>query len=221
MTSNISFKFLGSLAGNECYLEGNDGKQTYSRKYDSLAANDLRRRVSKQGKNKVSGFKTIGQEYSYTPNSMGNSGFGTKPGTMQGGGFFFTLKTYKDDDQERFLTCFAYALGTFGERLEKVVHRKMKVIQESVPHTIDHIVKDFFTNVDTPEDGDLVIYSFSAGQTNHAGIYRNSKPNWNSPEGGTIESKWGWLTPYVFQHDVFFTPDFYGDTVKFYRLKKV
>ncbi len=131
-----------------------------------------------------------------------------------------------------FLNCFAYALGTFGADLEKLAGVDMEKIQNSVNDTIDHVVNQYFTNVTEPEDGDLAIYSVSGvfytlkgvriSGTTHAGIYRKSVSNWNSPEGGTIESKWGWFrNPYVFQHDVFFAPDFYGDTVKFYRLKKL
>jgi len=206
-------------------------EQTYARSYQSFGgSDDLRKKISAMGNNQFSrGYKSIGEEYSH-----GTTPFSSKPTRMQGGGFFLTVKTIDDDDQERFLNCFAYALGTFENRLEKLAEKSMVEIQKSVSQTIDHIVNRYFTNVVEPEEGDLVVYSVSPGKclytpdgtavfgTTHAGVYRKSKPNWNSPSGGTIESKWGWLlTPHVFQHDVFFTPDFYGDQVKFYRIKNL
>jgi hypothetical protein len=52
------------------------------------------------------------------------------------------------------------------------------------------------------------------------GIFRESERNWNSPSGGTVESKWGWRqSRYVFQHDIFFVPPNYGKVANFYRVK--
>lgn len=229
----VQFEFLGTMAGDQIFLKGNNNKLTYARTYQSFGgSNHLRREISKIGDNMFgSGYKNIGDEYSYTPFWRGTP-FSSKPTSMQGGGFFLSIKTFDDKDQDRFLNCFAYALGTFGNKLEQLVEKSMAEIQKSVSDRIDHFVNQYFTNVVEPEDGDLVVYSVSPGNvlhtpsgrevsgTTHAGVYRKSKPNWNSPSGGTVESKWGWLAnPYVFQHDVFFTPDFYGNQVKFYRIK--
>jgi hypothetical protein len=117
--------------------------------------------------------------------------------------------------------------------LETVANLPLQeLLVQSSAYGINYIIHLYFENVDQPEDGDLVVYESSktldkwnididAGKSTHAGIYRKSKPNWNSPFGGTIESKWSWWSnPYVFQHDVFFVPDFIGDSAKFYRLKK-
>lgn len=223
----------GTMAGNQAYLQGNDHGQTYARVYESFGgSDDLRKKISTIGNNEYGlGYKKIGEDYSYTP-FCGGMPFSSRPTSMQGGGFFFTVKTC--DGEERFLNCFAYALGTFGYKLGQLAKKDMTEIQKSVSQTIDHIVSRYFTNVIEPEDGDLAVYSVAPGRrlhtprgievsgTTHAGVYRKSKPNWNSPSGGSIESKWGWLSnPYVFQHDVFFTPDFYGDQVKFYRIKKL
>jgi len=229
MTTNCSFEFLGTIAGNQTYLEENQEK-IYTRIYQPFEASDnLRRRISQAGHAKLgTGYKDIGEEYSYTPR-WHERNFLTD---MQGGGFFKTVHTFENTSQDRSLNCFAYALGTFGNKLENLAKEDMQTIQESVALTIDQSVKKYFTNVTTiPEDGDLAVYSIPPGEimrtpgglkvsgTTHAGIYRKSEPNWNSPKGGSIESKWGWFgNPYVFQHDVFFVPDFYGNVVKFYRL---
>ena len=84
---------------------------------------------------------------------------------------------------------------------------------------MSYLINRYFDCIKMPEEGDLVIYPNAAGSP-HTGIYRKSKPNWNSPYGGTVESKWGGGSPFVFQHDVFFTPDHYGDIAQFYRPKK-
>lgn len=225
---------IGTLAGSQVYLEGVSKQQTYGRKYEPIGGFDndtLRKKISKAwGK----GYKDIGEEYSFTYSRLsdGRPFNTTKPGSMQGGGYFLTIKTF-DNAEDQQQSCFEYALGTFGSKLEKLAGKEMKKVQESVERTIDHVVEECFTNVTEPEDGDLVVYSISPGYymltsngipisgTTHAGVYRKTEPNWNSPKGGSVESKWGWLlNPYVFQHDVFFTPDFYGNLVKFYRLKK-
>lgn len=228
----VPFKFLGTMAGDQGYLKGNNDKPTYARTYHSFGgSNDLRKRISKIGHDRSSkGYKDIGDDYSYTPFYLGTL-FSSKPTTMQGGGFFLTVKTFDDEDERRILNCFAYALGTFGDKLERLTGKNMAEIQKSVSQKIDHVVSRYFKNVVEPEDGDLAVYNVSPGKIlytpggkkvsgiTHAGVYRKSKPNWNSPSGGTIESKWGWFSnPYVFQHDAFFAPHFYGDQLKFYRL---
>lgn len=233
-----STEFLGTMAGNQVYMTGVNKQQTYGREYESCGgSDDLRKRISKIGHgNFGDGYKDIGKEYSFTPFSRydGRPFNMTKASWMQGGGYFLTIKTYDEGDQQGYSNCFAYALGTFGRNLEILAGKEMKQIQASVGQTINHIVDEYFINVEEPEDGDLVVYNVSRGKiiytpngipcsgTTHAGIYRKTKPNWNSPKGGSVESKWGWLcNPYIFQHDVFFVPDFYGDEVKFYRLKKL
>jgi hypothetical protein len=237
-TMNHTMEFLGTLAGNPRFMPGSNKQQTYGRKYESFGdSDDLKKKISIIGDDYFGkGYKCIGEKYNFTPLRLwdGRMFNTTKPSSMQGGGYFLTIKTYDNEDQERGLNCFAYALGTFGRDLEKLAGKEIKKIQESVLKTINHAVEEYFTNVDEPEDGDLVVYSVSPEKsirtpsgipisgTTHAGVYRKTKRNWNSPKGGSVESKWGWFgNPYVFQHDVFFTPDFYGDQVKFYRLKKL
>jgi hypothetical protein len=152
---------------------------------------------------------------------------------LHDGGFFRVVKTYEYEnvhepvkDFGRFLNCFQYALGTYGSKLEQVAGKSMERIQDSVGESIDIAVKDYFEPINNePQDGDLVIYETKSGTNSHAGIYRKSQPLSRSASGGTVESKWGGFglgrppCIYVFQHDVFFVPYFYGDRAKFYRLK--
>jgi hypothetical protein len=228
--------FLGTMAGDQVYLNGVNGKRTYGRQYKQFGGSeDLRKKISKVGDEYMGkGYEDIGNQYNFTPLSKWDGRpFNTTASKMQGGGYFMTVKTYDKNDPERYINCFAYALGTFGKALEKLAGKSLKEIQDSAEYSINHIVERYFENVEMPQDGDLVVYSIPFGTylrtpsgvevtgTTHAGIYRKTDRNWNSPPGGSVESKWGWLgNPYVFQHDVFFAPDFFGDQVKFYRLKK-
>jgi hypothetical protein len=229
--------FLGTMAGKQIYLESkvHGGANTYTRLYEAFGgSDDLRCAISQswEAHGGAKGFKSIGEGYSYTPwPQFDGHPFSTRPTSMPGGGFFLTLQELQGNEIS--LNCFAYALGTYGEHLEKIAGMEMMEIQKAVCTTIDGIVSKYFHCVqDLPQDGDLAIYQktivnhFLAGvtitfnETTHAGIYRDSKPNWNSPRGGTIESKWGWGNPYIFQHDIFFCPHSYGDIVKFYWLKQ-
>lgn len=227
-------EFLGTMAGNQHYLIGNDNQLTYGRVYKPFGGSDiLRKKLSADDKPFGSHeYKKLGESYSFTPLQFRDGrAFGVESTTKQGGGYFLTVKEYEREDKERFLNCFAYALGHFSEGLERLTGKTINEIQDLVHETIDDVVKKYFVNVSVPSDGDLAVYSVSPGRyidlkgqriegTTHAGIYRATQPNWNSPDGGTVESKWGWLANYhIFKHDVFFIPHFYGDTVKFYSLK--
>lgn len=228
----MSTSFLGTMAGTPTMLIGNNHRPTYSRIYESFGgSDDLRNRISVIGNDLGgAGYKDIGDSYSYTPYISNRN-----PYSMQGGGFFLTVKTYEEDDQERFLNCFAYAIGTFKNELEVLSKKSIEDLQKSVSYEIDHIVAEYFDNTNEPKDGDLAIYSVSGKEkvttpsgilinpgTTHAGIYQTSQPNWNSPGGGTVRSKWGFIDNYyVFQHDLFFTPHFYGNQIRFFKIKKI
>ncbi|MBS0289070.1 MAG: hypothetical protein JSS07_03400 [Proteobacteria bacterium] len=234
------YKFLGTLAGEQrSYLKRHNGayENIYNRKYKPFGATEeLRKKLTQQGDNHFAdGYINVGEEYSFTPIHLRDGrNFGFRDTSMQGGGYFLKLK--KLDQSNKDINCFAYALSTFGEKLEVISGEKMEVIMNSVGQKIDHIVQKYFEPVDDePNDGDLVIYnstkeiklpqggkSIYSNETTHAGIYRKTKPNWNSPCGGSVESKWGWLAnPYVFGHDIFFTPYFYGNRAEFYRIKSI
>jgi hypothetical protein len=220
-------RFLGALAGEEVFLPGNAKQQTYARKYTPCdSSDDLRRRIGKVNLHEVRdpqfttegvAWKAMGEEYSRTQN-----------------GYFRTIKQYDHSDQREFLSCYAYALGTFGARLEELVGKKMEEIQASVQeNNIDSIVKRYFKNVTEPRDGDLVVYSIAPGKayrdyrgnyhsgTMHAGIYRVIEATEKSPQCECIESKWGvWRNPYVFQHEVFFMSPADGEEVKIFSLNE-
>lgn len=216
-TQVMKFPYLEAMEGNMAYLPSLDGTMTYSRQSSSIRdISVLRKKIKYAGDGMLYGeewcgigYKKIGEEYS------------------QRGGCFITKIDF-EEKEEAMLNCFAYALSTFGEKLESLAQKSMDEIQRSVSSSIDQVVESYFESIlDEPEDGDLVIYKSSGyyikGQfiqgITHAGVYR--KINSDSHVRGTVESKWGWLlNPYVFIHDVFFVPSFYGETMQFYRLKK-
>lgn len=210
--------FLGVLAGQQKHLRSclKGKKETYSRLYVPFGPLKLRENISREG---LKGrFKNFGEAYSYTPWHLRDGrAFGAESTSMQGGGFFLTLNELKDHDKN--LDGPEYALSSFSKPLESVSEFSIQEIQaQYLAYGIDYLINLYFDCVSRPEDGDLVVYS-QESMAKQAGIYRKSKPNWNSPYGGTVESKWGRMSPFVFQHDVFFTPDYYGDVVYFYRLK--
>lgn len=211
----ISPTYLGKLSGEETILSGNNSQPTYGRIYKPVVSSDeLREKITQAKVGEA--WKAMGEEYN-----------------RREGGFFRVVKTYEEGDQERYLTCYAYALGTFGKKLEDAVGTTMKQIQMAVSEgNIDPIVSKYFTNVTEPKDGDLVIYSLAPGQiyesssggrhtgSMHGGVYRVLKPTEHSPQSECIESKWGvWSIRYVFQHEVFFASTYDGSQVRFYRLK--
>lgn len=215
--TSSSFPFLGTLAGNISYATSNlnPEQKTYTRSYVSFLGSDqLRSNLAKQR------------------DCWGYKDFGVRTMNLEGG-YFKTAESYKYEepgepvaDHRRFLNCFQYALGTFGNKLEMIAGKSMEQIQDSVSESIDAAVKLYFEPIsDEPEDGDLIIYENDSGNNVHAGIYRKTAPLERSAHGGTIVSKWGgWglgrpPCTFVFQHDIFFVPEFYGNKAKFYSLK--
>ncbi|HEY5260179.1 MAG TPA: hypothetical protein VIJ46_05975 [Rhabdochlamydiaceae bacterium] len=168
----------GALAGEEVFLPGIDDQPTYGRKYKPCASSDdLRERLGEVNiytkldprfTMEGEAWKAMGEEYSRTTS-----------------GYFHTVKEYAGEDQRRYLTCYAYALGTFGAKLEEVAGKSMGEIQQFVKNgDIAPVLRHCFTNVTEPRDGDLVIYSIAPGKLYrdyrgnshsgpmHAGIYR-------------------------------------------------
>lgn len=225
--NNESFRFLGTMAGDQCYIRSIEkgNKATYSRSYNAFGGSDnLRRSFMQQvdASSDAEAFRTIGEEYSYTPFNIRAltqelRNFGLRPGRLSGGGFFLTIK--KLEGRSVYWDGFDYALSTFAHQFEQILGVSIDEIQQQCKgYSIDYIIHKYFECVITPEDGDLVVYEKN-GKKSHAGIYRSSQPNWNSPSGGTVESKWAYFDyPYIFEHDVFFLPDHLGAVAKFYRL---
>ena len=213
-------KFLGTFAGTPAEI-------------DHEGINGLCRVF----KDKHSGFSTLGATWVDLRTELQSQDSGTQYASVGnkfhriGSVYFKTLKTftYTPDESGRtaHTNCFGYALSTFGAKLEDIALKPMKEIISDVSGSIDDSIKAYFVPVhDKPQDGDLAVYYplydmnyrghiIRTEVATHAGIYREV-PDFST---GVVESKWGWLSnPYVFQHSVFFTPEFYGDQVVFYRL---
>jgi hypothetical protein len=140
-----------------------------------------------------------------------------------GGGCFQVLAELKEPDAQ--LSCYKYALRSYGARLEQLAQKPMNEIIHDPFFNIDGLVRTYFEPVTgEPEAGDLIIYENVEGYshpggfligTTHAGIYRYGS------KGGVVESKWGWVrNPYVFLHDIFFASHAEGTLAKFYQLKE-
>ncbi|MBA3813429.1 MAG: hypothetical protein H0X26_02905 [Alphaproteobacteria bacterium] len=129
----------------------------------------------------------------------------------EGGGFFLELKEL--EDKESALHAYEYTLKTLREPLEQSSGVPFHaILYQAKAYGIGYIVNHYFDCTTRPEEGDLAVYP-KAQYVPHTGIYREAKL------GGRVESKWGWNNPFVYQHDVFFSPDYYGDLAQFYRLK--
>jgi hypothetical protein len=217
-------RYLCAFDGIECQLAESDGQPTYGRLYRDLwHSADIRKRL---GESSAEECIRIGNEYARNPHSL----------------HFRVVRVYDDHNPERSLTCYSYAIGTFGSRLEKISGTKMETFRrflqngnflcalppkDNVARTlgsIELVVKAYFNPVDVPQDGDLVVFSVfrsfkSQGQTisgiQHAGIYRIL-----SDGKSCIESKWGpYRMPYVFEHEHFFSTPIDGDELRVWSLK--
>ncbi|MBS0652212.1 MAG: hypothetical protein JSR39_01655 [Verrucomicrobia bacterium] len=233
--SNQTHQPLWNMAGVSTYLPGIDGQPTYSRTYEHVGPDDPRKKIAEQCRGGADHYKVHGEAYSYTPSELRDGrAFGTAAGEHPGGGFFLTVHTFDSEDLNRYNNCLKYALLNFADPIE-MRFGELIGTQDALgeAYFFNEVVKRYFRNIsspDQPKDGDLAVYEVpnraaqhirQIGTIAHAGIFRESKPNWNSPSGGTIESKWGWLASHhVFQHDLFWTPPYYGDVVKFYRLRE-
>jgi hypothetical protein len=227
-----SYESLGTFSGKPVYLPGNDDRSTYARRYEPFQPTNAFRRKAAEAQDLLT-MQKVGEQYSSTKKSLIEKPLDNEASPKETTGFFVTVKKFEDQSDEAALNCFAYAVGTYGNKLEKLAGQPMKEIQKSVDDTIDSVVKKYFTNIsepNMPRDGDLVVYSIPEGEmmqtprgrlvegTTHAGIYRENNP---SCPGGSVESKWGWIdNPGVFQHDVFFAPRYYGGDAKIFRIKE-
>lgn len=74
---------------------------------------------------------------------------------------------------------------------------------------LNKILDKYFVLQKKPEIGDLVVYYLTEdSEPVHYGIYYTEE---------IVESKWG--TSSVYRHPIFYVPDFYGDIVKFFKVK--
>lgn len=214
-------KFLGTMAGNQ--LRKKDDRSTYCREYKAFGGTDeLREKIfeAMQSSFDGKGIKKIGDHHSFTPFRLRDGrNFGTQPTTWQGGGFFLTLKKLSVEDKR--MSSLEYITRILGPQLESISGFAVEeLVKQFVAYGQYYLLEYFFEPVDLPQDGDLVVYQGTGDSNPQYGIFRESSRNWNSPGGGTVESKWEWWnSPYVFQHDIFFVPPTYGSVAKFYRVK--
>jgi hypothetical protein len=247
--SSSSTPFLGTMAGVPTYLPGLHGQLTYARTYVPLTKIpftdqygsrewvDPREKIRRICFFCSDDYKTHGLAYSYTPSRLRDGRpFGSIPSSeYQGGGYFLVVKTFEDDDQRRFINCMEYAIRIFETRIKDQYGESINDVEyPGQAFHFNQLVQKYFVPIpppEVPQDGDLAVYENPLGAltadgtriegTVHAGIYRATQRNWNSSEGGSIESKWGWMRcHYVYEHEVFWTLDYYGDTVKFYRFRE-
>lgn len=214
-------KFLGTMAGDQVCKK--NGRSTYCREYKAFGGTDeFRNKIfeAMQSSFDGKGIKKIGDYYSFTPYRLRDGrNFGTLPTTWQGGGFFLKLKKLSEADKR--ISSLEYITRILGPQLESISGLTVEeLIKQFCAYGQYYLLECFFEPIDLPQNGDLVIYQGTEDSRPHYGIFRESSPNWNSPSGGTVESKWEWWgSPYVFQHDIFFVPPIYGNVAKFYRVK--
>lgn len=222
ISPNGSLLPLGVMAGSQV-RPGKNGSSTYSRHYStSFGSDELRADIQAAMERSMvgDGIKAIGAAYSYTPPILSDGRrFGVKPSTYQGGGFFLTLGEVEESKKR--MTSLEYVTLALRDQLEAIsgVSAEELYLQFSA-YGESYFLSRFFDPVDLPREGDMVIYEGTNEYPAHYGVFRESKSNWLSPEGGTVESKWNWFrSPYVFQHDLFFVPPFFGNNARFYRVK--
>lgn len=216
------------------------GTVSYCNEYGRMEQIELREKIQRICFHGSDEFLPHGMAYSFTPVELRDGrAFGTQASAeYQGGGYFLVAHTYEDDDQSRFTSGLGYAMRIFETRIKEQYNASIhpKSFSSSESHRFNLFVRQYFDPIsapDVPQDGDLAVYEnppntlFLDGPirdisgTSHAGIYRASKRNWNSSSGGSIESKWGFLfSKYVYDHEVFVTPKYFGATVKFYRFRE-
>ena len=207
------FKFLGTMAGEQ--IARGAEHPTYTRKYKAFGGSDpLRKQLSAQCWSREDTV-LLGEHYSYTSfykreASKEKREFGWKPHTsLQGGGFFLTLEKTEDDS-------ISYVIKKLGDSLKKSSGLdQQEIVQRIHAYGVEYFLHQFCESVAVPQEGDVVVYP--KAESRQLGIFRESTPNWRSPEGGTVELVWN---QYACQHDIFFVPSSYGDTATFYRLKK-
>lgn len=202
--------FLGTIAGNQTTAPFQNGT-TYARILDSsvplaFTVQKLREKISSGGFN-PDYYQEIGSEY-----ACGGR-------TLPGGGYFVSKKIFHE--RRCLLTSFEYAIENIGQALAELANTPLPdLMAQSQAYGINYFLHRYFQSAEKPEEGDLVVYYDQNYKPTQAGVFRNTTPNWNSPRGGTIESKWSQPNPYAFIHDVFFVPEFFGSRACFYRLKK-
>lgn len=215
---------LSIMAGLPICLKNDRHNPTYSLKYLASEDSDLLRnklfisfRGGYEGDDDIFGgdaYKRMGEDY-----------------RAQGKGFF---ATHKKLDEEGIPLVLSYTLKSYAKNLENLTNLPFVTINNLYKaYGFTYIIHEYFDSVDEPKDGNLVVYQAEAsfvdrsskiacheGDVLHAGVYREFELNSTSVTSGIVESRWSnLLTPYIFQHDPFFVPSFFGNVIKFYQPK--
>ena len=219
-----------AVRGVDAFLEGPlPHAKTYARISQPNPTIEAWRKVLVEKENLLGGWRGYslgGSQYNYTPSCFPNpcGSCGHKSKNWSGGGFFRLNKTFPVEDIPE----------ESGEYVVRVLHESLtQNTGKTVPEILDllhgygisYLLYHYFDPVKAPEEGDTVIYTSPFRTVAHMGIFRRSRPNWDSPYGGTIESYWpAWSArapnPHVFQHDTFFIPPILGIQAFFYRLRQ-
>jgi len=223
--------WLGNLDGEQAqvYLQDTgEGPKTYARIFEPWLDNaKIREELSffGHGMSKDEGRWSKDRDQRRLKKGIGSGAEACKAlATGKNEGVFWGERRLVEEvDQD--LNPFAYALGLFGKELSELCGLDVDVIKQYVDETnIDEFIESYFECVETPQEGDLVVYESSEDPTHqktHAGVFhtRNSR---SGEKAGSVESKWGGIgrNAEVFQHHVFYVPEEYGNVAKFYRLRK-
>lgn len=218
-----------AMAGHPVYF--NYPHRSYGRKFAPPVTIRIRADLSEDGHNYsgvgylIAGAAYRGIHITQLGINIRNEKMVSRLNGIQGGGYFYIV----NHDPEYDYNCFQQAVSNFSAELEKKTGLPFSEIAPTLLYEIDSTVEKHFKPVLEPKDGNLVIYSVAKGETRytpngtpvrgttHAGIFRERAPNWNSPPGGVVESRFSHWMPVVAEHDIFFVPDFYGDEVRFYE----
>jgi hypothetical protein len=100
----------------------------------------------------------------------------------------------------RRFNCYQYSFGIADIRVQRGI---LEVFpgRDFAQFLVDHLLEE--VGAQDTDDGSHVLYSGS--QIEHAG----------KVQAGAVVSKWG--TGHIWQHGVYEVPDYYGDTVRFFR----
>jgi hypothetical protein len=174
------------------------GALTYGRKYQAVGVSDVWREQFSCCREIMQRLESVGWQYRCS------------------GGYFETKVEGREPQ-----TPISYALGHFREQIERLEDVKIERLQDlcdalggAAP---DYLAYNYFTEVEAPLQGDLVVYngqkSLHQKLGGHVGIYQISPRE-------SVLSKWTFVSKKVFQHDFFAGPSTFGNKARFYRIRE-
>lgn len=186
--------FLKSIKKEKESVRGVDGIEEGTKEFKTHRRNNFREQL-----NKLTCFD--GKEYQQKGDIY-----------SQCGGHFRTVKTLTKTEIDELSNSYMYAISSFSVQLEALSGLSRMEILAMNAYGLNYLLNLYFDVVITPREGDLVVYR--GEEYPHAGICRQRE------QGLVTESWWRyWSNPMVFEHDLFFLPERFGNIAKFYRLK--